>query len=121
MLTNAELTQMRADAASLLPDTCNILSLTTAPDGQGGQTETWGTATAGASCRLDPISNKTYGFEKAVGASLKDFHGFVLTLEYDASITTANRIEKGGETYNAVSVDTEKSWPITRRVLVERI
>ena len=44
-LTTAEITQMRTDVETLLPDVGDVLSLTQASDGQGGFTDTWGTAT----------------------------------------------------------------------------
>lgn len=116
MLSNTELTQMRADVADLMPDTCNILSLTTVPDGQGGQTETWGTATAGVACRIDAYRGK----EMVSSDSLKPFNTYVVTVPYDTTITPANRVEKGSDTYNVTAVDTEKSWPVVRRVYVER-
>ena len=46
MLTNAELAQIRGDIAGMLPDTCNLLTLTRTSDGQGGWSEAWGTASS---------------------------------------------------------------------------
>lgn len=116
MLSNAELVSMRADIADLLPDTCSILSLTTTPDGQGGVTETWGTATASVSCRLDAYRGK----EALAGGAIQPFNTYVLTVPYDTTITTANKIEHSSTTYNVTSVDADKSWPITMRVYLER-
>lgn len=116
MLSAAELTQMRADLVTLLPDTCNILSVSLAPDGQGGMTETWGTAYASVSCRLDPIR----GSENVTAANLQDFHAYQLTVPYDTTLTEQNRVVHGGVTYNIVTVGADKSWPISRRARVER-
>ena len=49
-LTAREVAQMQADAESLMPDTCTILSVAYTSDGEGGMTEAWGTATASVKC-----------------------------------------------------------------------
>ena len=116
MLSNAELTQMRADIADLMPDTCNILTVTRLPDGQGGVTDTWGTATASVACRLDAYRGK----EAMSGDALQAFNTYVLTVPHDTTITTASRVEHESVTYNVTSVDEYKSWPITRRAILER-
>ena len=115
-LTAAELTSMRADVATLMPDTCNIMSLSSVADGYGGQTETWGTATAGVACRVDPYR----GSEALAGGAIQPFNTYVLTVPYTTTITTAQRVQHGSETYNNTSVDQDKSWPITTRVYLER-
>jgi len=116
MFSNAELTSMRATLAELMPDSCAILSVTNTPDGQGGQTQTWGTVTASVQCRLDPFRGK----EVMVGDARQPFNGYVLTLPHDTTITAANRVILGTSTYNVTSVDLNKSWAITRRAYVEK-
>ena len=116
-LTTAELTQMRADIATLMPDTCNILSLTTTSDGQGGYTETWGTATANVSCRLD----KRSGREAVSAGAVRTFGTWVLTLPHNTTITAAYRVEHGSVTYSVVHVDSDKSWIASVRAELEQI
>lgn len=117
-LTNAELEQMRAAIEELLPDTCTVLSVTRASDGQGGYTETWGTVTASLACRLDTARP---GTQAQFGASVQPFQGYVLTVNHGGTITTANRILKDGYTFEVVSVDFAKSWDGSRRVYLERL
>jgi SPP1 family predicted phage head-tail adaptor len=105
-LTAAELTQMRTDVNNLMPDTCNILSLTNTSDGQGGFSEAWGTATAGIKCRID----KRSGRESVAAGAVQTFGTWVMTLPSDTTITSAHRVEHGSETYNVVHVDSDKSW-----------
>jgi head-tail adaptor len=116
MLTSAEITYMRAQLEDLMPDTCNILSVTHTSDGQGGVTDTWGTATAGVACRLDYMQ----GVETVFGGAMQPYTGWKLTLPYDTSLTTAQRVEHGGNTYNVIEVDTDKSWPIVLRARLAR-
>jgi len=117
MLTSAELTQMRADVAEMLPDTCNLLTVTRTSDGQGGITDTWGTATTGVACRLDPLR----GRESVQGAALQAQYSYILTLPYDTTITNAYRVEIGTAVYDVKAVDQGKSWAVSMRAFVERV
>jgi len=117
-ISSAELTQMRSDVEQLMPDKCNILSVVRASDGMGGFTETWGTVTANARCRLD----KVRGVEKVTGGALSPYSRWMLTLPYDATVTAANRIEHGGNTYAVVDPsDEDKSWRVSVRCEVEKV
>jgi len=116
-LSDAELSGMRSIINELLPDTCNILQVTRTKDGAGGWTESWGTASGGTAvaCRLDSIG----GIVNVVGGAVQSFHGWIMTLPYDTTITTANRIEHGSDTYQVITIDTDKSWKASVRVGVE--
>ncbi len=117
MLTDNDLEYMRGIIAELLPDTCNILSLTRTADGMGGFTETWGTVTANIACRLDPVRAR----EEVAGMGLQPFRTYQLTLSHDQTISEAQRIEHGGYTYAVMPADSGKSWQASNRTLVERI
>jgi SPP1 family predicted phage head-tail adaptor len=116
-LTAAMLTQMRTDIEDLMPDTCNILAGTVTSDGQGGYTETWGTATAGASCRID----KRTGREALSGGAVQTFGTWVLTLPHDTTITAEHRVEHDDATYSVVHVDIDKSWKASVRAELEEV
>lgn len=112
-----EMTQIRTDVQNmLLPDTCNILTLTRTANSQGGWAESWGTATSNVACRLDPIS----GREQMAGAALQPFYSYVLSLPYGTTLTEANRVEVGTAVYTVVSVDANKSWSFGVRAYLER-
>ena len=121
VLSAAELTAIRADIANMLPDTGYILEVTAyTPDGMGGQTAVYGTATGGTVVyRLDPIR----GRESEAGGAVNPFHTFVLTLEYDVTIAETNRFKAADGTQFAVtSVDEDgKSWKASVRAFVERV
>ena len=116
MLSTEQLAYIRDTLEQLMPDTCNILSVSYSSNGQGGLLETWGTATA--NCRLDAIPLK--GGETAAGGAIQPFKSYILTLPYDTTITEANRIEIGVYTFAVKSVDPAKSWAATRRAMLER-
>jgi SPP1 family predicted phage head-tail adaptor len=117
MLTTDELTAIRADVARLLPETGYLLSLTQISDGQGGFTETWGTATT-TPYRLDPVRAQ----EQLSGAALQPYHTFTLTLPYSVTVTPAQRFQAAdGTRYAITAVDGSKSWKASTRATVEVI
>lgn len=112
-----ELAALQDDLETLMPGTCAILTQTNTADGYGGYTTTWGTASASVKCRLDPMT----GRENVAAAEVQSFHRYMLTLPHDTTIDTTGRVVLSGVTYNVVSVDTNKSWMATTRVIVERV
>jgi hypothetical protein len=119
MLSDDELTTMRADVAALLPSTCNLLTATETSDGQGGFTATWGTVSGGTAvpCRLDYVR----GVKVMVGGALQPYSGWLLTLPYDTTITPAYRVLHAGRVYTVKSEDSAKDWPVSVRVALEAV
>lgn len=120
MLETADLAYMRDAIADLLPDTCNILSVTETADGFGGVSQSWGTASANVACRLD-IVRDNQSDEAIAGASRRNFQETVLSLPYNTTISVSNRVEHGGYTYNVTANNTDQSWIAVKRVVLERI
>lgn len=117
-LTSSEINQMRDDLEGLvLPDKGYILTLTQTSDGQGGFTDSWGTADAYTKCRLDYLT----GTESVFGGALKPFSGYNLTVPHDTALTTEKRFLLNGDTYAIVEIDNEKSWNIFLRCRVEKV
>jgi SPP1 family predicted phage head-tail adaptor len=112
-----ELARLRADLeAAALPDSCVLQTVTLTSDGQGGQTEAWAAAGTVA-CRLDNGS----GQRANVAASVRPFSSWVLTVPYGTGLTTAYRVEHGGETYAVIAVSDSGSWLACERAHLERI
>lgn len=120
MLTDTDLSHMREAIGELLPATCHILSVTRTSDGQGGFTDTWGTAVT-TSCRLDYKQGPGQRGEMVVAATNQPYSGFVLSLPWNTTITQANRIKIGSTQYNVTMVDSGKSWTAVLRCGVEAI
>lgn len=117
-LTSAEIAQMRSDIEGLvLPDTGDLLTVTYVSDGQGGMVETWGTATANVACRLDYMT----GAESVFGGALRPYSGYNLTVPYNTALTAASRFSIGGDVYQVVEVDADKSWNLFLRAKVEKV
>lgn len=119
MLPDAELNAMRTELETLMPDTVVIQTVARASDGQGGWVDSWA-ASGTVSGRIDPAPFQFSGEEKAGGA-VQPHHAYFVTIPYDTTITTNNRVVVNSETYEITSVDKGKSWAITKRVIVERV
>lgn len=117
-LSQSELQQMRDSVNELYPDVCNVLSVSSVSDGEGGMAETWGTVTRNLPCRMDAVSMMR---ESPTDGSLRAFHSYELTVSYDANIGTNNRIEFNGSSYNIISVNDSQSWSIEKTLQVERL
>lgn len=116
-LTARELAQMRADIEDLMPDECDILSVAYTSDGEGGLTESWGTALANVPCRLDYRS----GRENIAGAAVQSYNKAVLSLPYSTEIETTNRVQIETSVWSVISVNHKQSWDAVRRAELERV
>jgi hypothetical protein len=108
---------MRDTVEQLLPDTCYILSVTESPNGMGGKTQTLGTAGTSI-CRLDMVNTGTP--ETMQGAGMRGRQETILSLPYDATVTTVNKILHEGITYNVQSVNIGASWMAEKRCTLEK-
>lgn len=124
-MLSSELEQMRSDINELLPDTGNILSVTRTSDGQGGWSDSWGTVTASVPCRIDAAASSGIsnfqGNEIPRGGAVQAFGRWVATLPYNISIAVENRLECNGRTFNIIAVDTNKSWALNIRAILEQV
>lgn len=119
MIDTAMLAAMRDAIEQMLPDTCNILSVTYTPDGMGGQTEAWGTATAGVSCRLDLVTRDLN--EMVKGGAVNPYPQYMLSVPYDTTLAVENRIQHNSITYAVVKVNTSQSWKAVTRAVLELV
>jgi head-tail adaptor len=119
VLSNVELSQIRADIALLLPDTCDVLEVTYTSDSAGGNTETWGTVSGGSTlpCRVDYRT----GRETFTGGAIVPYQQAVISLAYDETITAANRIQIGTNIFSVQAVNTGQSWKGVARVTAELV
>lgn len=116
-----ELEQLRADLeAVVLPETCVYFSVTRTPDQQGGWTEAWAAAGTVAA-RLDNASVSNAGGKATRSDSVRTFASYMVTVPYDAGITTAHRVEILGNTFNVIAVSDGGSWLGVNRLQVELI
>ena len=100
-----------------MPDTCDILSVAYTSDGEGGMAETWGTALANVACRIDYRS----GSEKMTGGAIQSYSKAVLSIPYNTTINSTNRIKSGGYIWAVKSINDGQSWMAVKRAELERV
>lgn len=115
MVTASELAAMRSAINDLLPDTAYILTPTQTVDSQGNPVTSWGT-TGTSVCRLDVIQ----GREMLSGGAVQPFTSHMVSLPYDTTVVSTNRLSIGGTQYNVRSINAGQSWSAVKRVEVER-
>lgn len=118
MLTATELTQLRAAAVDLLPDTCRIEYPTTV-NTNGYVTETWGTAVASAKCRFDP--DKSRKEENIIGEREAMVTRYQVTLEWNTTIADGYRLIYAGGTFQVIELHDNHSLRMVRRCRVAQI
>ena len=116
-LTSAELTAMRDAIEQLLPDTCNVCTITNTPDGEGGWTQTRGTSGTSIACRLDVVQ----GREQLAGGAIQPYISYVLSLPYDTTVNQTDIIEHNSISYAVKSVNLQQSWIAVRRLELEKM
>lgn len=117
-ITSQMLSIMRETiTGDLLPDQCNIVSITNTPDGEGGVTQGRGTSSAGVACRLDVIQ----GREQLTGGAIQPYISYMLSLPYDAAVVSTNIIEHNSLDYAVKSVNIGQSWKAVTRVELEKL
>lgn len=116
-ITTSELAYMRESIELLMPDTCNICTLTNSPDGEGGVTVSRGTSGTSIPCRLDVET----GREQVTGGAVQPYITYKMSLPYNTTIDEQNIIEHNSIDYHVKSVNQSQSWIAVRRVELERL
>lgn len=117
-ITSDMLATMRSIITSdLLPDTCNVVSITNAPDGEGGVTQTRGTVGTAIACRLDVIQ----GREQVTGGAVQAYTSYMMSLPYDTVVNPSNIIEHNSVDYSVKPSNVNQSWIAVLRVELEKL
>lgn len=118
MLTDAELTQARADVLETLVSTVVIQRVTTTLSDAGYPAETWATADT-VSGRIDTLARASGG--DVIAMSEKGRAYYQLTVEWDADILDNDRISIGGVVYEVKQVNTAQDDRIVKRGIVVKV
>lgn len=119
MLTDRELTQLRADMVELLPGTAVISRYTSSVDSAGVAAQTFA-AVGTVICRVDPASGNDVRRGVLAGREATTTF-FQLTLEWDADIAEGDRVTFGGETMEITLLHDLHEKRAVRRALLARI
>lgn len=114
VLSSGDLSRMRTQLETTLPDSGTISRRSTTDDGMGGQVETWN-AVGTVSCRISP-QDLNVGYETDQGGAVTTVAQRVITLPHDTSIDAADRILSGGSTYEVKNIRAPRSYELSRRV-----
>jgi len=119
-LSAAQLAQMRADVARMLPDTAIIQAVTLQNDGFGGATETWAAVANGTvACRVDPSTTLTQ--VQLAGVAEGFIQRYQLTMPHDAPLAVGNRVQIANIDYDVRQIDIAKSWEVSTRAVITKV
>ena len=117
MLTVNELTYMRSEAEQAMPTSVHIQRQSRVADGQGGFTINWASVYQNVPARLT-----AKGGGESTALDREDAQvNFVLTVAYDQSIETSDRVVHSSGTYEVQAVDDGKSWAVATRCQMRRL
>ena len=120
MLTSRELSQLRNDVLETLPDTCRI-ERPTVVQSHGYTSNTWGTAVASTSCRIDPDTSRQD--VEVVAGREGSISRYILTLIWNVDVQEGDRIVMltDNKNYQLTELHEAHSDRIVRRARVSQI
>lgn len=117
MLTDEELTAMRAVQGQTMTETVYVQRLTRTADSTGGWSESWTTA-ATVSGRIAPrMANSG---ENKIGGKVETFGDYLITLPHDTNVQTDDRLQINGEQYQIQSI-LERSKKTALRLICVKL
>jgi len=117
LLQTADLEYMRSQVRVAMPDTVTIQRRTIESDNQGGYTESYDDAYQNIPARLAVQS-----VAESVAAGVQDVRlDATLTVAYDQSIEQSDRIIHSSGSYEIQSVDSGKSWAVSKRCQMRQL
>jgi head-tail adaptor len=112
LLQTSDLEYMRSEAKVAMPDTVTIQRKALSSDQQGGYTESYDDAYQNIPARLAI---------KSVAESIAAGVDATLTVAYDQSIEQSDRVVHSSGSYEIQSVDTGKSWAVSKRCQMRQL
>ena len=117
LLQSMDLTYMRSEAKTAMPDTVNIQRRTNTSDKQGGYTEAWADAYQNIPARLTIKS----GSETLSDGRVNSQTEATLTVPYDQTIEQSNRVVHSSGTYEVQFVNAGKTWAVVTQCQIRRL
>jgi head-tail adaptor len=116
MLSAHDIELMRHTIADNLGDLATVQTRTDTVDGFGGVTSTWANTYTNVPCRIAPQVKST----ETAGNKYQVVTGWVLTVRHDQAIAPGNRVVKGSDTYQVLSVEDDRTDRVCRRAYLRR-
>ena len=117
LLQTSDLTYMRSEAKTAMPDTVNIQRMSQTADGQGGFIVEWSNVYQNVPARLSAAGST----ESLTAGRQNSEPDFYLTVGSDQSIEETDRVVHTSGTYEVQSVDNGTSWQLTTRCQMRRL
>lgn len=114
-LTATELTRMRDTQESAFPSTCTIQEPVESQDSIGQPIISWVARASDVECRLNPRETSQVVMELALGNRDTPVSEWVLTVAWDQTILTGDRVVYGTRTFEVVSAEVGESWKVATR------
>ena len=116
-LSASEMTDLRADFAATLPDTCAVEYSTRTPNGDGTWGESWTARGTAIACRTIAVTGRD--FPQLTAAQVKE--GRYWTYEFAATQTIAagDRITKATHVYQVLQTNAGQSELMKQKALTE--
>lgn len=111
---------MRATLTRSLPDTATIQRRTRVSDDQGGQSDTWATASTNVPCRLSPMASVAES-ERILGAREGSQARWLATFPSGTDVGSSDRVVVGSRTFEVTQVFAPRSWELGRRVGLDEV
>lgn len=118
-LSALELSQLRADQADYMPNTCDVLRGTAVVNVIGEAELAWGTVTIAAPCRLRPAGLRSD--VNAIAGQLQTQQSWNLYIAQTGTLLPGDRVVISGGTYEVVQSWEEESWPTAVKADVRRL
>jgi hypothetical protein len=118
MLTDAELTELRAVAEEAMPDTCTIRT-PTETNTKGSVATTYASTYTNVPCRLMPVRERDR--EYVTGEKVTKVASYVLTVPWDQAIEAGYQVVHGGVTYEVLGVHPRHSYRTANRADVVEV
>ena len=119
MISANDLAWMRIQAARMLPDTCTIQAKTLTNQGGGVYDPTWATLAADVPCRMDPARSEDRTLVQGGATDVAEL--YVLTLPYNAVLSSEHQVVHAGVTYRVVSIASKHSDRMFVRAFVAKV
>ncbi len=117
LLQSNDLSYLRTEAQTAMPDNVTIQRKTLISDQQGGFTEGWSDVYQNIPGRVSVT-----GGGESMRAGRQDVQiDAMLTIAYDQSIEQSDKVVHGGTTYEVVFVDAGKTWALAQRCQMRRL
>ena len=117
LLQGMDLTYMRTAVKTAMPDTVNIQRQSQQADGQGGFATSWANVYQNIPARLSAKG----GGEATDAGRLDTQLDYTLTVAYDQAIDATDRVVHSSGTYDVQSVDSGKSWTLSKRCQMRQL